>query len=209
MIYWNNYDSYRIIRDDSLNTMAEEQNVVLIPTRLNEEMDEWFNFAHIMASKYNFNFVYETCFEYYITLYFTDEGLSAGAEEEYFYKKLDKRIADLYMNAKLNGSEREQKIQFFNDLVELFKSDEIKQYEKKIFQHNIKVNDDVREWFSQFKTIREGILQLMEGNVEKPKLDVYSGNQTSILFMLTYSENKEWMELSPINDRDRLRVLLF
>lgn len=209
MIYWKYYDSYRIIRDENLNEMAKEHSIELVPTELDSEVNEWFNFAHIVAIQNDFNIVYETCFEYYVTLYFADEGISAGAEEEYFMKKLDVEIANLHSNTKHLQSEKERKILFFNKLVEFFKSDKIKQYEKRIFLHNIRVDKTVKEWFLQFDTVRDGILQLLNNEIEKPKLNIYTKNETYVSFTLTYSEESRWRELSPFSDKDRLRVLTF
>lgn len=212
MIYWKRYDDYTVIANDDLDELCNEFNVRKVTSNQGDkETRDWFNYAVVIARKNNFNVVYEACFVYYVTLFFADEGISAGAEEEYFMKKLDTHIFDLYYAAREEMDvEESQKRFFFNKLVELFGGDKIKQYERKIFSHNVQVSSEIKEWFDGFSTIRSAIVSLLYHKIEKPHLDmnrcvpvVYIG------FMLTYSEETVWRSLSSISDGDRLRVLLF
>ncbi len=210
MIYWNEYNDYKILEDESLTHLAKKYNTKLVRNdSLPKETRDWFNFAHIMSSKYGFNVVYEACFIYYVTLYYTDEGISAGSEDEYFIKKLDKKISDLYFKATKEVTELQQKITFFNSLVNFFRGDEVGDYERRIFQHTVRVSDEIRDWFASFENIRDGVVKLLYNRVEKPKLNMNVEASHSIVFLLSYSEETLWRGLSKYGDRDRMRVLLY
>lgn len=211
-IYWNYYNDYKIIEDETLTSLAKKENTSLLRNdALPKGTRDWFNYAHIISKRNNFNVIYESCFIYYVTSYFAGDGVSAGAEEEYFYKKLDKKIYSLFKEAKkVAAHEPEQKKIFFNSLVNLFSGKEIRNYEKKIFQHNIRVNTKIKNWAKSFPSMREAIVQLLFEEIEKPHFNTYAGeNTTNLVFLLTYSEETIWRSLSPLGDVDRLRVLLF
>lgn len=210
MIYWNDYDRYVIIEDVSLEELSEKHDVVLYHNDyFGKESMEWFNYAHVVAERNGFNEVYEACFIYYVTLFFVDDGISARAEETYFRKSLDKRINELYFHSSNHKTEHEQKRFFFNSLVDLFMSKEMEKYERKIFQHSILVSEEIKEWFSSKDSVRDTIAALMDGFIEKPHLNMNKDTNDTLVFLLSYSEESRWRELSNISDGDRLRVLLY
>lgn len=209
MLYWSKYDDHTIIEDKSLTELARDVGVKLENYDFCKETRDWFNFARIIARKNGFNVICDTCFTYYVTLYFADEGISAGAEDEYFLKKLDSHIHGLYVKSLDKNDLDYQKVYFFNSLVSLFGSDLIHSFEKQVFRHNVRVSKDILDWFHGFGSYREAILSLLVGDGVKPHLNVYCPPVGSVVFMLTYSEEVLWRGLSSFGDRDRLRVLLY
>ncbi len=210
MIYWNEYNDYKILEDDSLTNLAKKYNTKLVRNdSLPKETRDWFNFAHISSRKHGFNVVYEACFIYYITLYFADDGISAGSEDEYFVKKLDNRINNLYFRATERDTELEQKVSFFNSLVKLFSGDEIRDYERRIFQHTVRVSHEIKQWFDKYNSVREPVVLLLHGLIDKPKLNMNTKAEFTLVFLLTYSEETVWRSLSKYGDKDRMRVLLY
>lgn len=211
MIFWNNLDTHEIIDERSLDELAKENKTPLNEfTEMKPEINDWFNFAHIVATKNNLNLAHETCFIYYVTLYFTDVGISSGMEEEYFFKKIDKVPLNIYYDSIKIGDEISQKRYFFENLLNFFKDGDAEKYERKVIQHNIRVCDEIKEWFDlQEGSTGDTITMLMNGEMEKPKLNANLPPTDNIIFLLTYSENERWKAISPINDPDRLRMLLF
>lgn len=208
MIYWSNDDGYEIIESESISSLAEKYGVKLEYGGCKLTRD-WFNYAHIVSAKYGFNVVYEACFTYYVTLYLAGEGISVGAEEEYFVKRLDKVVYGIYNDSLLKSDAQYQKVFFFNSLVDLFRGDEIRRLEKRIFQHNVRVSGEIKDWFKSFDNYRMVISSLLYGEMEKPHLNMNTGSSSSVVFVLTYSEEVLWRGLSPFGDRDRMRVLLY
>lgn len=208
---WNEISDYTIIENKPLTRLAKEYNTKLISNnKLKKTTRDWFNFARVMSAKYKFNVIYEACFVYYVTLYLADEGISVGVEDEYFIQRLDKKVDELYMKSldeKVN--ETEQKVYFYTSLVNLFGSGEIRQYERKVFHHQILVSAKIKEWFGNFDTVGGTIRGLMYNKIEKPYLNMNEETSASIAFILTYSEETVWRSLSNISDGDRLRVLLY
>jgi len=187
-----------------------ENNIKLLYDKgVDKETRDWFNYARIVSKRNNFNVVYEACFIYYVTMYLADEGISAGAEEEYFLKRLDKKVEEIYSTSKTKTDEIYQKVYFFNSLTDFFNSDEIKEYEKHIFQHNIRVSAEIKEWFTEKGVVRDTIKNLLFNVIPKPHLNMNAPSSDSIVFLLTYSEETVWRNLSRVDDPDRLRILLF
>lgn len=210
MIFWNDYSPHNIIEDVDLEEIAKKNNTILNTSdSLEEEVKDWFNYAHVVAVENNFNVIYHTCFIYYVTMYFADCGISAGAEEEYFKKKMGDVVMEMYLDSVKLFDELEQKRTFFNKLLEFFKGDEIEKYERHVFQHNIRTTQEIKDWFDKQGVTRNIIRSLMDGTIEKPNLNANEKSTTNIVFLLNYSEETRWMELSRFGDPDRLRVLLY
>lgn len=211
MFFWNHKHDYKIIENKSLTQLANENGCKLVRNdSLDKYVRDWFNFAHITSVKHDFNVVYEACFIYYVTLYLAEDGISAGAEDEYFMKKLDKRVRELYDTSRiLSSDEVQNKTYFYDGLVNLFGGEEIRTYERKIFQHNILVSREIRQWFDEHKPMRQAVVSLLFGEMEKPHLNMNTGTGASVAFMLTYSEETVWRGLSSLGDGDRMRVLLY
>ena len=212
MNFWDNYDDCKAVYKSSVEDLSKEYGVELIAhDDIKKEALEWFNLVHILAKKYEMGEVYEACMIYYVTSYFTDSGVSAGVEDMYFKQSLDKHIFELYLDAKdSDDNEVVQKRVFFNALLDLFNSNEIEEYEKHIFLHNIRVSEKIKEWFGQFDNTRKTIMGLVDGDIERPHLNMnVQPLPCNIYFLLSYSEEGKWNALSDINDGDRLRELLY
>lgn len=213
MIFWNEYNDYTIIENENLGNLAMDYNITLLKkSGLDKKTEMWLNYAHIVSARNHFNVVYEVCFIYYVTLFFADDGISAGAEEEYFKKKLDKHIFNLYTSTVNNhavSNEIDKKVIFFYSLLNFFNGNDIKHFERKIFQHSIRVSKKIKNWFIESGNIRETIIGLMNKNIRKPHLNMNDPAEDTLVFLLSYSEETTWRSLSKINDGDRLRVLLY
>ena len=212
MNFWDNYDDCKTVYESAVEDMARQFNVELITHEdINEQTLEWFNLIHILAKRYDICEVYEACLIYYVTSYFTDNGISAGVEDKYFKQLLGKHIFELYMDAReYADDEVVQKRIFLKALLELFTTDEIEEYEKHIFLHNIRVSSDIKEWFGEFDNNRKTVMGLVSGDIERPHLNMNVQPLPCIIsFVLSYSEEEKWNALSDINDGDRLRELLY
>lgn len=210
MIYWNEYDDYTIIENESLDSLAIKYDVILdVLDNVDDNVNSWFKYAQVTSKKNDFKPIYEYTFIYYVTEYLAEQGMSLGTEDKYFIKKIDERISKIYYDSTVNNvTEVDQKRAFYDSLVNFFKGDEIKSYERHRFQHNITVTSDIMEWFKTKGKLRETIKLLIDGQIEKPHLNTNIVGDNSLVFLLNYSDEIRWRQLSSLDDRDRLRVLL-
>ncbi len=210
MIYWNEYDDYTIIENESLEKLAQKYNLELYALKdVDNRINNWFKYAQVTSKKNNFDEIYEFAFTYYITEFFAEQGMSSGIENKYFLNRLDKKILNMYFHTtRYNVSEIEQKKIFYQSLVNFFKSDEIRAYEKHVFTHCVKVTDDIFEWFKKKGKTRDTIQALINGQIEKPYLNANNVGANRLVFLLNYSSEIRWKQLSTLDDRDRLRALL-
>lgn len=215
MIYWTDFNPHNIIEDTNITTLAREVNIPLIKTtELTKETRDWLNYARVVSKRNELNVVYGATFIYYVTMFFSDEGVSANAEVEYFKKDLDKLISRMYFDTIQQGSEIEQKTRFFTQLLKFFKGElynekTISFYERRIFQHHILVTPEIKQWFSKYDSIGQTVSDLIHGKIEKPHLNMNSDKSEHITFLLPYSEETIWRNISKFGDGDRLRVLLY
>ena len=197
MDLWKVYDSPKIINKNY------------------KEMDEtpfqqWHNFTKHEAEKHNLPPLYKNTFCYFISYYLAGAGLKTTDINQYFTNKLDKTIEKTYKTVKKETkNEKEQKQRFYNEVLKLFTSGKIKEYERTVFFHHFPVTQEIKEYFED-KNVRAEIVSLMRNKTDKPGITVLTYDRTeTLVFMLTYSEHEEWMALSDINEIDRLRILLY
>lgn len=207
MIFWNEYHSPQMITDKPIKTTKYDFLEEDIENY--EQLNEWVCYAIDRSREHNLSVVHESCLIYYVTLYMADMGISIGVEDKYFFKKLDKIIMDIYLSTPIDMDEIERKQYFLNKLLKFFTDGIIKQYERKLFQHNIRVSNDIKQWFDKQESVSETIINLINGSIEHPHLNANIRGDDNIVFLLTYSEELEWNGLSSIDDPDRLRVLLY
>lgn len=197
-----------IIEDITIDELEERVGVTDRPYSLDMPCNQWAWFSYLKGKEAGLNDMYCVNFGYYTSSFIAGMGVDAGTDI-YFKESWDNKVFDLYEDCRNNTEKEEDCVkQFWHRLLNMYHGkDGAFEHEKAVFQHNIRVTPEVKEYFDQCITTTVGTIL---GFVRKPhSIPRGTGKKTKNLnFQFTYTQEWFWEGLPGDNDSEKLEGLI-
>lgn len=209
-MHWNDDLSYHIIEKEDIDKIAKKSGLELPIQDIHELHTEWYNYAYIDAINNELDEIYSGEFAYTISGIMTGVGVDHKGTRMYFKEKIEDYFYTVFLTYKNNDkyTEKEAKQEIYKKLMQDFKDDKIRKYEKTIKLHTIKLSDKNYFLFLDLegKTNRARIIN----NLDKYHDVIPSNHPATNAFsvQLTYSEEKAFRNIKGSTATEKILHLL-